>query len=169
MSIPIWLKRIIARLETGYNGYLSQIGWIESRTRRVALDSELQPIPWFTYPAIAIFNNRAHPEWRVLEFGAGMGTIWWARHVREVVCLEHDARWADYVSSRCDANILPTLTKTSNDYIAPAVDTGLYDVVVVDGLYRHECAIAANRLVTDHGIIVLDDAARPQYAACMSA
>jgi precorrin-6B methylase 2 len=167
MALPIWMKRICARIEAGTNGYLCQIGWIETRARFRALNTENKAIPWFTYPAVSLFESRTKPEWRILEFGAGMGTIWWSEAVNHVVSLEHDAEWLEYISKNCAAEVLKTSAASSTDYIDPALNTGHYDVIIVDGLFREECLSVAPGMLTDNGIIILDDAQRFEYKAAI--
>lgn len=163
MSMRLWFKRNIARIEAATSGYLFQVGWIESRTQRIALDFFKKPIPWFTYPAISFLEDRVRREWRVLEFGAGMGTIWWCGKVNEVVAVEHDAAWATQVSSQCVARVVHTVSDSIEAYLHPVIDSGPYDVIVVDGLHRNECLAIAPQLLTIDGVIVLDDAQREEY------
>lgn len=163
MTIRSWFWRQLARVEAASNGYLGQVGWFNTRATRLAKDAAGNPIPWFTYPAIRLLEERVRPQWRVLEFGAGMGTQWWCERVKEVVAVEHDSKWANHVSSQCRARVLPAGHLSAADYIRPSIGTGSYAVVIVDGLYRNECIELAPDMLDDSGIIVLDDAQRPEY------
>jgi hypothetical protein len=163
MNIHPLFKRGLARIEAATSGYLSQVGWIESRAEGLAHDKVGNPIPWFTYPAIQLLNDRICPEWCVLEFGAGMGTLWWSNRVREVVAVEHDDTWAAQVSTRCKARVLRADGVSAEAYIHPSLGSGPYDVVIVDGLHRNECLAAAPELLAISGVIVLDDAQRVEY------
>lgn len=169
MTLSKWLRRAIARIEAATSGYLGQVGWFETRASRRAGDREGRPTPWFTYPAIRLLADRVQPGWRVLEFGAGMGTLWWARHVREAVAVEHDPAWATQVEAQGVARVLRGGAHDAAAYLAPALGTGPYDVVVVDGLHRNECLAAAPGLLGEGGFIVLDDAQRPEYQAAVDA
>lgn len=159
----MWVRRCIARIEAGSSGYLDQIGWVRTRAERIASDVDGEPTPWFTYPALYLLRERVKPEWRVLEFGAGMGTLWWSRHVREAVAIEHDAVWASHVANKCSAQLLRVPANSSGAYIQSALGTGLYSVVIVDGIFRNECLAIAPNLLCDDGVIVLDDAQREEY------
>lgn len=163
MSLSLALRRWHARIEAATNGYLPQLGWVETRAARRALDEQGQPIPWFTYPAIRFLGDRIDPDWRVLEFGAGMGTLWWSRHVRDVVAIEHSTAWAAEIAAKSPAKVVPAGDGTAEEYLRGARGTGPYDVVIVDGLYRNECLVAAADLVADAGVIILDDAQREEY------
>ena len=163
MAIPLWIRRVGARIEAATNGYLCQIGWVETRARFRAVSVENKPIPWFTYPAVRFFQDRVKPEWRVLEFGAGMGTLWWSESVEQIVSLEHDAGWFEHISGTCTANLIKTTAESADGYIHPALSFGHFDLVVVDGLFRAECLRIAPRLLADRGVVVLDDAQRCEY------
>jgi precorrin-6B methylase 2 len=163
MSIRLSVRRLLARIEAATSGYLVQVGWIQTRASHVARDAAGRPTPWFTYPAIRLLGDRVHREWRVLEFGAGMGTLWWSDRVREVTAVEHDEAWATQVSAQCNARVLRVDGATAESYVRPARGTGPYDVVIVDGLHRNECLAAAPDLLTPAGVIVLDDAQREEY------
>lgn len=165
MNLGLWWKRNIARIEAATSGYLPQMGWIETRACRLALDRAGAAIPWFTYPAIALLSDRVKPTWQVLEFGAGMSTIWWTKRVGEVVAVEHDALWAKRVASQCDARLLVAGDETPATYLAPVSQLGGFDVVVVDGIFRNECIQAALGLLGESGVVILDDAQRKEYAA----
>lgn len=164
MTIRLFANRLIARIELATSGYLVQMGWIETRATRMASDRDGRPIPWFTYPAIRFLDDRVCPDWRVLEFGAGAGTRWWAGRSADVSAVEHDAAWADMVSAACSARVFKNSSATASDYLGGILSTGPYDVVVVDGLYRNECLFNAPGLLTARGVIVLDDAQREEYA-----
>jgi hypothetical protein len=44
-------------------------------------------------------------DYRVLEFGAGNSTCWWADRASKVVSVEHDPNWAEAVRNRNLANV----------------------------------------------------------------
>lgn len=154
----------MARIEASSSGYLSKAGWIESRAARVAIDASGQAIPWLTYPAVRLLSDRIAPSWRVLEFGSGMGTIWWSRRVREVIAVEHDESWASRLSSRCQARIVLSSANTAASYVEPVLDSGPFELVIVDGLFRNHCLAAAAKLISYNGVILLDDAQREEYS-----
>jgi hypothetical protein len=169
MSVRQWFRHGLARIEAATSGYLVQIGWIETRAQQLARDAAGYPTPWFTYPAIRFLGDRVKQEWSVLEFGTGMGTLWWASRVREVVAVEHDATWAAKVSAQCNAHVLLADGSSSDAYVRPALENGPYDVVIVDGLHRNACLASAPELLTATGVIVLDDAQRQEYQPAVAA
>lgn len=164
MTLQTSLKRCLARVEAATSGYLPQMGWIATRAQGRATDKDGNPIPWFTYPAIELLSARARPDWRVLEFGAGMGTLWWSGKVGSVTAVEHAPAWAEQVAAKCKAKILLTSEASAEAYMQPALDGAPYDVVIVDGIFRNECLDVAAQLVGPSGIVILDDAQRSDYA-----
>jgi predicted O-methyltransferase YrrM len=114
-----------------------------------------------TYPAIAFLENRDFRERRVLEWGSGQSTFWWAVRAQHVVSYESDTEWFESVRRRAPANVLVRLV--SNDlHDLPADFAGQrFDVVVVDGLDRLRCAEKSLDLLVDDGVLVLDDAEQP--------
>jgi precorrin-6B methylase 2 len=168
MRLPVWLRRIIARMEAASSGYLAQVGWIETRALGLARDASGQPTPWFTYPAIRLLGDRVQNSWRVLEFGSGMGTVWWSGRVREVIAVEHDADWATSISDQCSAKVVHVDGSDADSYLAPALAAGTFDLVIIDGIHRETCLAAAPGLLADAGVIVLDDAQREEYRLGMA-
>ena len=49
--------------------------------------------PWLGYRAVKRLDELIEPDWRILEFGSGMSTIWFARRCAFVLSLETDDRW----------------------------------------------------------------------------
>lgn len=163
MKLNIFFRSILARIEITTSGYFAQLGWFRSRATKMAIDAEGQSIPWFTYPAIQFLEERVACDWSVLEFGSGMGTIWWSRRTAEVTSVEHSPEWARRIASRCEATVVTTSGTTAEDYLNGVHLGGGYHIVIVDGLYRNECLTIAPTLVCSKGIIILDDAQREEY------
>ena len=165
----LWGRTLLARYEAATSGYLDAMGWFRTRAARRALDARGAPIPWFTYPAIALLSERIDAGWRVLEFGSGMGTLWWSQRVADHVAIEHDAAWAELIAKQTRATIHRVDGATAAAYVAPVEGQERFDVVIVDGIHRNECLLAARDLVVPDGIVILDDAQRPEYASGVDA
>lgn len=56
------------------------------------------PIPWMTPAAIDIINAILTPDLKGFEFGSGRSTLFIAPRVEELVSLEHDVAWYQYIS-----------------------------------------------------------------------
>lgn len=156
-------RKLIARIEIGWNGYWINEGWADTRASRYAMDAWGREIPWFTYAALDFLAERVRSNSRVLEFGAGAGTVWWGNRVKYVVAIEHDKAWARRIAKRTCADIRIAAADCASDYIGAADDCTGSDVVIIDGVHRVNCLLHANRWVSEDGVIILDDAQRSEY------
>jgi hypothetical protein len=62
-------------------------------------DSLKNELPWLTFPVIDFLNDWLRKEHRVLEYGGGSSSIFFARRTREVVTVEHHAGWFANISN----------------------------------------------------------------------
>ena len=174
---PSWLKaagRAVMRSTGLYAAYslltqgpLREDGWLRSFREGHPVDAAGEPVPWLTYPAIEFLAARVRPEWCVFEYGAGASTRWWARRVAEVVSVEHDREWYERVRGGLPANVSlrHVSLETGGEYSrSAAAKPGRFDVVVIDGRDRVNCARAAMVGVNATGVIVWDNSDRPEYA-----
>lgn len=49
--------------------YIKKTGWLSSILQEKVIDAEGDPIPWFTYPAIDLLNERVKSSFTVFEYG----------------------------------------------------------------------------------------------------
>lgn len=84
--------------------YLTTSGWVESIQNGEPLDLH-GPVPWITCSATRYLSKIVQSDYRVLEFGAGNSTRWWAERVSELVSVEHDPTWAEAVKNRNLPNV----------------------------------------------------------------
>jgi hypothetical protein len=125
--------------------------------------------PWLTPQAVRYLEAWLAPTHSAFEWGAGRSTLWIAQRVRSIVSVEHDPAW--YAKVRT----LARLQHLDNIYLkfcpdANALSTGItystailktsqqFDFVLMDGLYRDECALAALTRLKPQGVLVLDNA-----------
>lgn len=95
----------------------------------------------------------------VFEFGSGHSTLWWAARAKSVSAIEDDQRWFDLVSSTVPENVDLRLAADSATYQRAAADSGRrFDVIVVDGTDRNECALASVSALTENGVVIWDNA-----------
>ena len=145
--------------------------------------------PWFSFPSIDYLVKLSSPEMHILEFGCGYSTIWWARRASRVTSIERSSHWIAEVrqalsmhgitnvelisfsgfsgitEEEIKAGCEPTRLKSS---IQRYVQAGqgrneLYDIIVVDDVFRNETASAAIAQLKPGGILVLDDSERERY------
>ncbi len=142
-----------------------------SSVRRRKLDQRFEdPTLWFAWHSIPvveeIFSSR--PGLRVLEWGSGGSTAWYLNHGASVVSIEHDVRWFEvckkYIGDRCDLRLLPL----GDAYSCPDVDFGSFDVFVIDGRNRCQCAqVVADKIaegtIQKGSIVIFDNSDRARY------
>lgn len=145
--------------------FLLESGWLESLREEKPVDKAGAPIPWYTYPAIEFIEPRLQPGFRVFEYGSGWSTLWWAERVASVAAVEHEPAWHAQVSARLPANASLRLRTDAAGYVGE-IDAagGEFDVVVVDGEHRNECARAAAARVKPAGAIIYDNSDRKAFA-----
>lgn len=152
--------------------YLLETGWIESRRLRRSVDRDQRPIPWLTYPAIDFLAERVTGGMSVFEFGSGYSTLWWAERAARVTCVEHNPDWAEEVRSMMPPNVdfNHVALEPDGDYCHMArAKRKSFDVIVVDGRDRVNCALRSVDSLSPDGVIVWDNSDRRRYAAGVAA
>lgn len=136
-----------------------QFGWRRSHILGRPVDASGEAIPWYTYSAIEFIRTLDLAEARVFEYGCGNSSIFWAARTREVFAVEGNAEWAKIVRG-LGVPHLTVMEEAEMDHYASAPLTagGAFDIVVIDGRHRRTCASIANRVVSENGIIIFDNA-----------
>ncbi|MCY2976271.1 MAG: hypothetical protein NTW52_16575 [Planctomycetota bacterium] len=119
-------------------------------------------LPWISYDAIDMLSKHLNPDSRVLEFGSGMSTIWYATHAGRVVSVEDNKEWFDSIRNVFQknqyTNIEYSLAGTQFAYTNAGVKAGgLFDLIMVDGSYRSDCIKDSLPLLASGGIVYLDN------------
>jgi predicted O-methyltransferase YrrM len=128
---------------------------------RMGLDYRPQR-PWISYSAAAEIERRLTRESRVLEFGSGMSTLWFARRAGEVFSVENDPKWYEKVRGilgrRGLDNVRCELRQDPQEYSSFPPDPGPgFDVILVDGRHRKSCVASSSRFLKPGGILYLDN------------
>lgn len=186
--VPAFLKSSrlyrLVEIVASTRGYLRTSGWWASLWRGVPVASDGAPIPWVTLPSISFLEPRLRPDFQVLEFGCGHSTHWFAARVRNVVSIEHDREWAATSRAEAPENVTIHLAATGqtgsyvdiahgtpndhNSYVQKIDDLKQrFDVILVDGVYRHACIRRCPDLLTDVGVIIVDNTDYPEIATSL--
>jgi hypothetical protein len=146
-------------------GFLSESGWLRSVWEQRSVDKEGKPLPWMTYPVIAFLSPRLRPEFALFEYGAGGSTRWWSERVGSVVSCEHDPAWYAEVLEGLPANVtLRHVPLEGEAYARQVTQCGRsFDLVVIDGRDRVNCARHALSALSPVGVIVWDNSERTHY------
>jgi hypothetical protein len=138
--------------------FSTRSGHFRSSILSKAIDSQGNAIPWYTYPAIELLQNREFSSRTILEFGSGQSTLWWAKSASRVVSFEENRDWYECVIKQIPQNVSliydPDLRLRSfEEHMTDAE----FDVVIVDGFDRlavmHHCL----KVLKADGIIILDN------------
>lgn len=134
----------------------------QSIDKKICCDKDGNPIPWYTYPAIEYLSQFDYQEKSIFEFGCGYSTLFWARRAKSVTSVEDNPTWFEKWKSEfnCD-NVHILLCEEGPSYYNAVLEDGkTYDVIVIDGKCRTDCAKQAVKALSDDGLIILDDSDR---------
>jgi len=146
---------------------------------RLAVHQRLHPdAPWLTAEATALLERWLGPHHVGIEWGSGRSTRWFARRVRHLLSVEHDARWHAAVSSQlagegltnvdyrllpCEPERVETPEWIAAMFASPyvrAVDAfapGSLHFALVDGMYRSACALAVLPKLHAGALLIVDN------------
>ncbi|WP_462325826.1 glycosyltransferase [Desulfoplanes sp.] len=149
------------------NKYLKKHGWFSSYQRQTIVDDEGAPMPWLTYPAVDLLEERTPYGVNVFEFGCGSSTLWWAKRARRVVVVEHSKKWFKTMTPQFPENVRSVFQKLyrDGDYCRTVskINNMQFDIVVIDGRDRVNCAYNSLSSLSSSGIVVFDNTDRPEY------
>lgn len=115
--------------------------------------------PWISYDVQRILAGfLAETPRAVLEFGSGQSTRWYAERAELLVSVEDDPAWFAQVERQLGAmsNVLYRLATDSHSYTMPA-EAQSFDLIMIDGAWREECARTALDCLAPDGLIYLDN------------
>src|SRR3954469_11247374 len=84
------------------------------------LDGQGNHVPWFTYPAIEYLNQLDLSGKRVLEFGSGFSTLYWAKRCGHVVSIESSKSWFEKMGPKLPKNVEYVLAETMEEMVKAA-------------------------------------------------
>lgn len=122
-------------------------------------------LPWLGFRAIKHLGKLIKADWKVLEFGSGMSTIWFARRCARLVSLETDSGWYESVRAmlkeRKIDNVDYRLCQKSEYEAVSDYPDSTFDLVLVDGYERDRVMKSAIAKVKRGGYIYLDNSDVP--------
>lgn len=145
---PAWLLR---HFEENWGGR-------ESSTQRVPVGGQGEPLAWYTYAAIAWIKQLDLSNCSVFEFGSGNSSLFWSARAKTVRSVESSPEWHAKISPNLKANQALLLKTDIQEYVGSISEENTeYDVVIVDGLYRFDCAKIGRTKVKTGGCLILDN------------
>jgi hypothetical protein len=138
---------------------LVQYGWLASYARQRSTGTRGRPVPWYSYSAIEYLDSFDWRKARVFEYGCGNSSRFWAARAHVVHAAENDEAWAAKVNAFGLANLRIHHASDKEMYLRTPISLGgEFDVVVIDGRFRHACVAVAIAVVAPGGVVVLDNA-----------
>ena len=124
-----------------------------------------QRVPWLGYRAVRHLDALIRPDWRVLEFGSGMSTLFFAQRCDRLISVESDPAWYAQMgrlfARSSVANVDYRLREADAYADHPDLPDHSFDLVVVDGLARDRVSAVALRKVKPGGYVLLDNSDVP--------
>jgi len=128
-------------------------------------DEETQSVlPWLTHPFLEVLKTWDLSEKRVLEMGGGRSSKYWRKKAKWVTTVETNKEWGESIVEECRGltngvvlyvNINEGDQKNAAIYTSAGDDFGPYDIIVIDGILRHNCLEKA--LTMKRPLIVIHD------------
>ena len=149
------------------NEYLHELGWFTSYQRQTIVDDTGAPLPWVTYPAVDLLEERVPFGVTVFEYGCGSSTLWWAKRARRVIVVEHDEAWYKTMIPQFPHNVRPIFQHLVRGgkycQTVAKIKNIKFDVIVIDGRDRANCAKYCIDSLSDTGIVIFDNTEREHY------
>ncbi|HCM1204906.1 TPA: hypothetical protein N2883_004582, partial [Vibrio parahaemolyticus] len=76
---------------------LQPTGWLRSAEELAPVTPDGEPLPWWTIPGTEFVKGILSRQWRVFEYGCGNSTLWWSKHVSQVIAVDHDEQWVEKI------------------------------------------------------------------------
>jgi hypothetical protein len=110
--------------------------------------------PWLTHGALDVIKSWGLADKEVLEWGSGLGTIWWADKCKFVISIEANLQWFASVNKLLEEHgkqeKAQLLYRNCNEGDQAKIDFYTEvpkwfepNIVVVDGILRYECILKA--------------------------
>jgi predicted O-methyltransferase YrrM len=121
---------------------------------------KVKAIPFLHPRVIDYLAELIKPDWRILEHGSGGSTLWFADRCDIVVAIEGNPDWLKAMQAKAPDNAFVY------DRLVVS-DANRYDLILIDGEPvedRRQWIHDAPHLAKRGGVVVLDNANRPEYA-----
>lgn len=134
------------------------LGRHESFECKLPVDGSRHPLPWYTYPAIEYLKQLDFSMCDIFEYGSGNSSKFWSQRAQTVISVESDSNWYESGIHNLSLNQKLLLMTEKTEYVnALHLNDCYFDVIVIDGVYRFNCAIEAVKRIRSGGLIILDN------------
>ncbi|MEO8165114.1 MAG: SAM-dependent methyltransferase [Betaproteobacteria bacterium] len=123
-------------------------------------------VPWYTYPAVEYLVQFDWSDSAIFEYGAGASSLFWAARARSVTSVDRDADWIRRLEPQTTPNLRLLLRAARREYVNAIQESGLtFDLIVIDGHWRHDCVLASLDRLGPRGMVLLDNSDKFPLAA----
>jgi len=138
--------------------------------------------PWLHPDIITFLDENINIDTKILEFGSGNSTVYFSKLTNNLYSVEHDIVWYNKIKKQLNNNVEYILSKVN--YVSqPSKDKMFYncntieellkinipdeyfDIIIIDGIHRVNCANASLNKLKKGGILILDDSNRIENPA----
>jgi len=152
------LPRAMLATIRNYRILSQQYGQYNSIQKWDCIDESGAPIPWYCYPAIEYIKQLDFSDKVVYEYGSGNLTLFWAARCKKIVSIEDNGDWYNKIKSKLPDNVEYHLCTKKEEYTRLINNYDYkFDVIVIDGSHRYECAVQAIGKLREDGFIILDN------------
>lgn len=153
VSLKVLNKKTVFGVPDYYN-------YQKTREIRKPVGLNDEPIPWITYPALEYLAQFDFSSKRIFEFGSGHSSLWFASRAKEVVSVESNEQWSEYIKSFQLEN-LEVIYKDKENFLKGLTDQKeLFDVILIDSHRREECCEISSNFLRPNGLIIFDNSDR---------
>jgi hypothetical protein len=144
------------RSSLGAHRVLVKYGHLRSCRERACVDALGKPVPWYTYPAVEYLTQLDWHDRTVFEYGSGNSTVFWSLLAKRVVSVESNQEWFDRTKPRLPSHCELIYEPDQAKYVGSINEP--FDVIIVDGEWRLDCAKHARGFLKPGGLMILDNA-----------
>lgn len=140
--------------------YLNETGYLKSVATQKPCKKDGSPIPWMNYNVVAFLEERLREDHSLFEYGCGNSTLFFSQYAGDVVSVECNRKWYEYVNAIKSGNVTLILHDPfDSDTYCKIIDkqNKKFDVIVIDAEDRAKCLVNASRCLSEAGVIILDD------------
>jgi len=119
-------------------------------------------LPWIPFRAISVLSKLCRKDWKVVEIGGGMSTLWLSERCGHVTTIEASEAWyqklSELLSERKITNVhLRYEPRGDRMCDFAGIDNAVLDLLVIDGGPRESCLARGFSKVRSSGWVYLDN------------
>lgn len=117
-------------------------------------------MPWYTRPCLEWLDKLELHHKEVFEFGCGASSLWYLSRGADVNGVDHNSEWqfipvGEVVYQWVETEIETYITSCHRG-------RGLYDIIIVDGIFRDDCTEHALKYLKKGGYLICDNFEQPE-------